>query len=69
MGKKNITVVEQPGVEVVFTSKGKILTIKLREEVIESIKHNMTDEDIPHEMIEELEEADISEIFDISLLS
>ncbi len=69
MGKKNITVVEQPGVEAVFTSKGKVLTIRLRENIIDNIKQNITDEDIPHEMIEELEGADISEIFDITLVN
>ena len=67
MGKKNISVVEQPGVEAVFTSKEKVLTIKLKEEVIEKLKNNMTEEDIPHEMIEELETAELSTIFDINL--
>ena len=69
MGKKNITVVEKPGVEAVFTSKGKVLNIKLKDEVIEKIKNNMTDEDIPHELIEGLEEAELSEIFDITLVN
>ena len=69
MGKKNIIVVEQSGVEAVFTSKEKKLTIRLRGKVIDNIHQNMTDEDIPHEMIEALEEADISEIFDISLVN
>ena len=68
MGKKNITVVEKPGVEAVFTSKHKMLNIKLKDEVIEKIKNNMTDEDIPHELIEELEEAELSDIFEITLV-
>jgi len=68
-GKKNITIVEQPGVEAVFTSKGKVLTIRLMEKVFDNFKQNMTTENIPHEMIEALEEADISEIFDISLVN
>ena len=67
--KKNITIVEQPGVEAVFTSKGKVLTIRLMEKVFDNIKQNITTENIPHEMIEVLEEADISEIFDISLVN
>lgn len=69
MGKKNITIVEQPGVEAVFTSKGKVLTIRLMEKVFDNNKQNMTTENIPHEMIDALEEADISEIFDISLVN
>ena len=68
MGKKNITVVEKPGVEAIFTSKHKMLNIKLKDEVIEKIKNNMTDEDIPHELIEELEEAELSDIFEITLV-
>ena len=67
MGKKNISVVEKEGVEAVFKSKGKTLTLRLKPEVIEKIKSNMTEEDIPHEMIEEFEVADINEIFDVKL--
>lgn len=67
MGKKNISVVEKEGVEAVFKSKGKSLTISLKPELIEKIKSNMTEEDIPHEMIEEFEVADINEIFDVKL--
>ena len=66
MGKRNISVVEQPGVEAVFTSKEKTLRLKLKDDIIEKIKGNMTDEDIPHEMIEELEDALLSDLFDIS---
>ena len=69
MGKKNLTIVEQPGVEAYFTSKERTLTIRLKPEVIEKIRSDMTDEDIPHEMIEELEQVDISEIFDINLVN
>ena len=65
MGKKNITVVEQPGVEACFTSRGKSLTLRLRPEVIEEIQSNMTDEDIPHDLIEKYEVAKLSEIFEI----
>ena len=67
MGKRNISVVEQPGVEARFYSKDKVLNNKLRDEVITKIKSNMTDEDIPHEMIEELENAQLSDIFHIKL--
>jgi predicted DNA binding CopG/RHH family protein len=68
MGKRNISVVEQEGVEVCFRSKNKTLSIRLKPEVIERIKNNMTDEDIPHDMIEELERVDIRDIFDIELM-
>ena len=68
MGKKNIAVVEKPGVEAVFASKEKVLKIKLKDEVIEKIKNNMTEEDIPHEMIEALENIELSDIFDINLV-
>ena len=67
MGKKNITVVEQEGVEAYFTSKNKSLLIRLKPKVIEGIKEKMTDEDIPHEIMEELEKAEITSIFDIEL--
>ncbi len=68
MGKKNITVIEQPGVEAVFRSKEKTLKISLKPEIIEKIKSNMTEEDIPHAMIEEIEMADIRDICDIDLI-
>jgi formylmethanofuran dehydrogenase subunit E len=67
MGKKNILVVEQDGVEACFTSKNKTLCITLKPEVIQGIREKMTEEDIPHEMIEELERADIKSIFEIKL--
>ena len=67
MGKKNISVVEQDGVEACFTSKNKTICIKLKPEVIESIREKMTEEDIPHEIIEELERADTTSIFEIKL--
>lgn len=68
MGKKNIKITEKPGVKAVFTSGGKSLQIKLKQEVIDRIKNNMTNEDIPHEMIEAIEKADLKEIFEIELV-
>ena len=68
MGKRNISVVEQEGVEACFHSKDKMLSIRLKPEVSERIKNNMTDEDIPHDIIEELERVDIMDIFDIELM-
>ena len=69
MGKRNIKVTEQDGVEAVFSSKEKVLSLRLKPEVIEKIKGNMTREYIPHELIEEFEAADINDIFDITLSS
>jgi formylmethanofuran dehydrogenase subunit E len=68
MGKKNISVVEQEGIETHFKSNNKTLIIRLKPELIEEIKEKMTDEDIPHEIMEELEKADIKKIFDIELI-
>ena len=67
MGKKNISVVEQPGVMAWFRSGEKVLTLVLRHEVISKIKDNMVDEDIPHDMIEDIERADLEELFEITL--
>ena len=67
MGKKNLSVVEQPGVIAYFRSGRNELTLKLRTEVISKIKENMVGEDIPHDMIEELEEADVEKLFEITL--
>jgi len=69
MGKRNISVVEQSGIMACFRSGGNELTLVLRSEVISKIKDNMVDEDIPHDMIEDLEEADLDELFKISLSS
>jgi len=69
MGKKNISVVEQSGVMACFRSGEKVLTLVLRHEVISKIKDNMVDEDIPHDMIEDIEEADLEELFEITLSS
>ncbi len=69
MGKKNISVVEQSGVMACFRSGEKVLTLVLRPEVISKIKDNMVDEDIPHDMIEDIEEADLAELFEITLSS
>lgn len=68
MGKKNINVIEQPGVEAVFTSKNKRLRIKLKQDVIDEIKGNMTEEDLPHDMIEAMEVASLDEIFEIETI-
>jgi len=66
MGKKNITVTEQNGVEAFFTSRdNKSVRIKLKQEVIDRIKSGMTEEDIPHSMIEAIEKAPLEEIFEI----
>ncbi len=67
MGKKNISVVEQSGVMACFRSGEKVLTIALRPEVISKIKDNMVGEDIPHDMIEDIEEADLEELFEITM--
>lgn len=69
MGKKNISVVEQSGVMACFRSGEKVLTLVLRHEVISTIKDNLIDEDIPHDMIEDIEEADLEELFEITLNS
>ena len=69
MGKKNISVVEQSGVMACFRSGEKVLTLVLRHEVISKIKDIMVDEDIPHDMIEDIEEADLEELFEITLNS
>ena len=69
MGKKNISVVEQSGVMACFRSGEKVLTLVLRHEVISKIKDIMVDEDIPHDMIEDIEEADLAELFEITLSS
>jgi formylmethanofuran dehydrogenase subunit E len=69
MGKRNIKVTEQEGVEAEFKSKDKSLRIRLRPEVIEKIKGSMSRENIPHELIEEFEVADINDICDIELIS
>jgi formylmethanofuran dehydrogenase subunit E len=66
MCKRNISVVEQPGVEAVFTSRaGESIRIKLKQEVIDRIKGGMTEEDIPHSMIEAIEEAPLDELFEL----
>ncbi len=66
MGKKNITVIEQPGIEAVFTTKNrKSVRLKLKQEVIDRIKGGMTEENIPHSLIKEIEEASIEELFEI----
>ena len=67
MGKKNISVIEEPGVMASFISGENELTIVLKSEVISKIRDNMIGEDIPHEMIKEIEKADLSELFDITL--
>jgi len=67
MGKKNISVVEQDGVEACFTTKKKALLIRLKPEVIEKIKAKMSGDDIPHSIMDELEEAEITSIFDLEL--
>ncbi len=66
MGKRNIRVTEQSGVAAVFTANDKSLLIKLKQEVIDNIKENMSDEDISHDIIESLEEADLENLFEIS---
>jgi len=50
----------------VFTANDKSLLIKLKQEVIDNIKENMSDEDISHDIIESLEEADLENLFEIS---
>ena len=66
MGKKNITVTEQNGVEAFFTSRdNKSVRIKLKQEVIDRIKSGMTEDDIPHSMIEAIEKAPLEKIFEI----
>ena len=67
MGKKNISVVEQPGVMACFRSGDKELSLALRSEVISKINDNMMGEDIPHSLIEEMEKASLSELFKITL--
>lgn len=67
MGKRNISVVEQPGVMASFGSGDYELTIVLKSEVISRIRDNMVGEDISLGMIEELEEADLDELFEITL--
>ncbi|MCW4050142.1 MAG: formylmethanofuran dehydrogenase subunit E family protein [Candidatus Bathyarchaeota archaeon] len=66
MGKRNIDVVEQEGVEAVFKSKDRTLTLTLRREVLDRIKGDLDEnEDILHDMVEELEVAEIGDIFKI----
>jgi formylmethanofuran dehydrogenase subunit E len=67
MGKKNISVVEHPGVMAVFRSGDHELTIVLKSGVISTLRDNMVGEDIPHEIIEKLEEAELDELFEITL--
>ncbi len=67
MGKKNILIIEQEGVEACFTSNKKTLLIMLKPEVIREIREKMIGEDTPHEIIEELEKAEITSIFDVEL--
>jgi len=70
MGKKNISVVEQSGVMACFRSGGKELSLVLRTSVISKINENMVaGEDIPHDMIEAFEQADLKELFEITLSS
>ena len=69
MGKKNIRVVEQPGIMASFKSEEKELTLVLKSEVISKIKNKMVGGDIPYELIEELEEADFNELFEIGVSS
>lgn len=69
MGKRNISVVEQSGVMACFKSRGSSLTLILRSEVISKIRDNLVDDDIPQDLIEELEETDLDELFEITLNS
>lgn len=67
MGKKNINVVEKPGITAIFKSGENELTLVLKSEVISKIKREMVGEDIPHGLMEELEVADLDELFEMSL--
>jgi len=67
MGKKNINVVEKPGITAIFKSGENELTFVLKSEVISKIKREMVGEDIPHGLMEELEVADLDELFEMSL--
>jgi len=68
MGKRNIVVVEQPGVEAIFTSKDKTLRIRLRDNIFQSIKKRLDEEGVTTELVEEVEKADLEELFEIELL-
>jgi hypothetical protein len=50
-----------------FISGENELTIVLKSDVISKIGDSMIGEDIPHEMIKEIEKADLSELFEITL--
>ena len=67
MGKKNINVVEKPGITAIFKSGENELTLVLKSEVISKIKREMVGEDIPHGLMEELEVADLDNLFEMSL--
>ena len=67
MGKKNINVVEEPGITAIFKSGENELTLVLKSEVISQIKREMVGEDIPPGLMEELEVADLDELFEMSL--
>ena len=56
-------------VQACFKSGENELTLVLKSEVISKIKDNMVGEDIPHDMIEDLEEAGLEELFEITLSS
>jgi len=66
MGKRNMEVVDGDGVSATFTSKGRAVTLTLREGVLDGIKGGLDEgEDILHEMIEELEKMTAEELFEI----
>lgn len=67
MGKKNIRVVEKPGISAIFRSGETELTLVLKSEVISNIKRKMVGEVIPYELIKQLEVADLDELFETSL--
>ena len=67
MGKRNIAVVERPGVEAEFTSQGKWVRLRVKDEVLNNVKGTLgRDETEVRGLMDALVAAEEAELFKVS---
>lgn len=67
MGKRNIAVNEQPGVEAEFTSQGRWVRLRVRDEVLGKVKETLGREETEvRGLMDELVAADEVDLFEVS---
>jgi len=71
MGKHNVDVEEQDGIAAEFAMGGRVLEIRLRQEILDGIRGVLESKDADHvkSMVSELIEAPEAEVFMVSLHS